>query len=158
MTQCSSLHAIVYHRGMRIRTLGCSLLFLMLAFAADTNTIEPKELAAELRAGGAKPTLIHVGFGVLYRSKHIPGSIYAGPASRPDGIQALQTAVAKLPRDRDIVVYCGCCPWDRCPNVKPALEALRKMGFTRVKALMIPDNFGADWVDRGYPVEEGTAK
>jgi thiosulfate/3-mercaptopyruvate sulfurtransferase len=140
-----------------MRTSGCILLFLALAFAADTSTTEPKDLAAELRAGGAKPMLIHVGFGVLYRSKHIPGSIYAGPASRPDGIKALEAAVAKVPHDRNIVVYCGCCPWDRCPNVKPALETLRKMGFTRVKALMIPTNFGADWVDRGYPVEAGTA-
>lgn len=158
MTQCSSLHAIVYHGDMRIRTIGCTLLFLMLAFAADTNTIEPKSLAAELQAGGAKPILIHVGFGVLYRSKRIPGSIYAGPASRPDGLKALEAAVAKVPHNREIVVYCGCCPWDKCPNVKPALEALRKMGFTRVKALMIPANFGADWVDHGYPVEADASR
>jgi hypothetical protein len=25
------------------------------------------------------------------------------------------------------------------------------MGFTRVKALYIADNFGTDWVDKGYP-------
>jgi hypothetical protein len=29
------------------------------------------------------------------------------------------------------------------------------MGFTNVKALYLADNFGADWADRGYPVEHG---
>jgi hypothetical protein len=29
------------------------------------------------------------------------------------------------------------------------------MGFTNVKVLYLADNFGADWVDRGYPVERG---
>jgi hypothetical protein len=29
------------------------------------------------------------------------------------------------------------------------------MGFTNVKVLYIADNFGADWVERGYPVAKG---
>jgi thiosulfate/3-mercaptopyruvate sulfurtransferase len=65
--------------------------------------------------------------------------------------------VAALPKDREIVVYCGCCPYDMCPNIKPALETLRQMGFTKVKALVMPKNFAADWVDQGYPVELGEA-
>jgi len=31
------------------------------------------------------------------------------------------------------------------------------MGFTNVKALDLPTNFAADWVDHGYPVDEGSA-
>jgi hypothetical protein len=27
------------------------------------------------------------------------------------------------------------------------------MGFTNVKVLYLANNFGADWVDKGYPVE-----
>jgi thiosulfate/3-mercaptopyruvate sulfurtransferase len=129
-----------------------------MALAADTGTIEPKDLAAALEAKGAKPALIHVGFAVMYRGKHIPGSIYAGPARSPEGIAALKKAAANLPKDREIVIYCGCCPYEMCPNVRPAMAALREMGFTHVKTLMIPTNFATDWVNRGYPVEEGKAE
>jgi rhodanese-related sulfurtransferase len=94
---------------------------------------------------------------VLYRGKHIPGAIYAGPASRPEGLEALKLAAGKLPRDRQIVVYCGCCPWSHCPNVKPAVELLKQMGFTRVKAMFVENNFATDWIDKGYPIERGTA-
>lgn len=142
---------------MSIRTLGIAAAFLTIAVAAELTTVEPKDLAAQLQAKGSKPALFHVGFNVMYRGKHIPASIYAGPGSKAEGLDALKAAAAGLPRDREIVVYCGCCPFDRCPNVKPALDLLKQMGFTHVKALMIPSNFGADWVDHGYPVEEGTA-
>ncbi len=130
---------------------------LVLGLAAETGTIQPREFADELQAKGQKPTVLQVGFAVLYRSKHIPGSIYAGPASKPEGLEALKAAVAKLPRDGEMVIYCGCCPWDHCPNIKPALESLKQMGFTHVKAMMIPTNFAADWVDHGYPTEQGEA-
>jgi rhodanese-related sulfurtransferase len=129
----------------------------LVLLAAETGTVEPKDLAARLHGQGAKPVLLHVGFAVMYRGKHIPQSIYAGPARNAEGLEALKKAVANVPKDREIVVYCGCCPYEMCPNVKPALEALRQMGFTKVKALMIPTNFATDWVDHGYPVELGEA-
>jgi rhodanese-related sulfurtransferase len=86
------------------------------------------------------------------------GSIYAGPGSRAEGLEALKVAAGKLPRDREIILYCGCCPWSNCPNVKPAVELLKQMGFTRVKAMFVETNFAKDWIDKGYPVEAGTAK
>ena len=137
---------------MRFLAIGL-LAALAGAQAADTSLAQPKDLAAQLQAKGAQPALIHVGFAVLYRGKHIPNSIYAGPANTPAGLQALRAAVASLPRDREIVVYCGCCPWDHCPNIKPAMEALKQMGFTRTKALNIPTNLAVDWFDHGYPAE-----
>jgi rhodanese-related sulfurtransferase len=137
-----------------------SLILFLLGAAGptDPSLLQPAELAARLNAkSGKKPTLIHVGFGFLYRGKHLPGSVYAGPGARPEGLKALQAAVAKLPRDGEIVIYCGCCPWTACPNIKPALEALRSMGFTKVKALYIPTNLAKDWTEKGYPVENGPA-
>ena len=65
-----------------------------------------------------------------------------------------RTAAEKLPRDRELVIYCGCCPWDRCPNIKPAIELLHSLGFTTVKAMYSPTNFKTDWIDQGYPVEQ----
>jgi len=31
----------------------------------------------------------------------------------------------------------------------------RSMGFSKIKALYIADNFGADWLEKGYPVAKG---
>jgi hypothetical protein len=120
------------------------------AVAADMALIQPKELAAHL---DAKPVVIQVGPNVLYRSHHIPGALYAGPGSKGEGLALLENAVAKLPHDREIVLYCGCCPWDRCPNVQPSIDLLKKMGFSKVKALYLADNFKTNWIDAGYPVE-----
>jgi len=123
------------------------------ALAAEAPLVEPKDLAAELAGTAARPAIFQVGPNVLYRSKHIPGAIYAGPGSRAEGLDLLKAAVEKLPRDRAVVIYCGCCPWDRCPNIKPALELLEKMGFTHVRAVHVATNFKTDWIDHGYPVE-----
>jgi hypothetical protein len=100
-----------------------------------------------------KPLIIHVGFQVLYSQGHIPGSEYIGPASEEDNLEKLRKRVQSLHRGKFIVLYCGCCPWTHCPTVKPAYEALHSMGFSRLKVLYIPDNFGRDWIYKGYPVE-----
>jgi thiosulfate/3-mercaptopyruvate sulfurtransferase len=42
--------------------------------------------------------------------------------------------------------------------VKPAIELLKQMGFTRVKAMYVETDFAKDWTDKGYPVELGSAK
>jgi rhodanese-related sulfurtransferase len=118
--------------------------------AAEIARIEPADLVSRL---STKPTIFHVGPNVLYRSKHIPNSVYAGPAAKPEGLALLKEAVGNLPHDREIVVYCGCCPWDRCPNISPAVDLLKQMGFTNVKALYLPDNFKTNWIDKNYPVQ-----
>jgi len=100
-----------------------------------------------------KPLILQVGSHMLFAQAHIPGSEYAGPGSQPAGIEQLQNRVKALSRKKLIVLYCGCCPWNRCPNLGPAFAKLRDMGFTNVKALYLADNFGADWADKGYPVE-----
>jgi len=124
---------------------------LVAAVAADLALIQPKELAANL---SDKPAIFHVGFNTLYRNgKHIPGSVYAGPGARAEGLAELKAAVEKLPKDREIVIYCGCCPWDHCPNIRPAFALLHDLGFTHVKALYIAENLKTNWTDAGYPVE-----
>jgi rhodanese-related sulfurtransferase len=122
--------------------------------AADL--ISPQDLAKTLQSPkGEKPLLIYVGFRVTYAQAHIPGSEYFGPAAKPAVVQQLRQHVERLPRSKFIVIYCGCCPWSHCPNVKPAYEALRDLGFTKLKVLYIPDNLGTNWADKGYPVERG---
>ncbi len=133
-----------------------------LAFAYQASLIpasrlvKPDELVKILEsAKGEKPLMIQVGSHVLYMQAHIPGSEYIGPASSETGLQSLRKRVESLPRNKFIVLYCGCCPWGHCPNVKPADDTLRTMRFTNVKVLYIADNFGSDWVEKGYPIAKG---
>lgn len=120
-----------------------------------SRLINPGELVKIIQSKAEQPLLIQVGSHVLYAQAHIPLSEYIGPASSENGLQQLRTRVRPLPRNKFIVIYCGCCPWNHCPNVKPAADALGAMGFTNVKVLYIADNFGADWVNKGYPVAKG---
>ena len=115
--------------------------------------MQPEELVQILKAGKEKPVVFQVGPHVMFAEAHVPGSEYIG-AGGP-GLQALQDRVKSLPHDQSIVLYCGCCPWSKCPNVHPAYEQLVSSGFSHVKVLYIATNFGADWVSRGYPVEKG---
>jgi thiosulfate/3-mercaptopyruvate sulfurtransferase len=122
----------------------------------DAQLLKPEALVQLLRSTNKDtPLILQVGSHMLFTQAHIPGSEYAGPGSQPAGIEQLQNRVNALPRKKLIVLYCGCCPWNRCPNLGPAFAELREMGFTNVKALYLADNFGADWADKGYPVESG---
>ena len=97
--------------------------------------------------------IICVTFPILYRQKHIPGAQLAGPADKPEGLAKLKAAVAHLPRIEEIVIYCGCCPMDKCPNIRPAYRALKKTEFEHIRVLNLPTNFHTDWVAKGYPVD-----
>jgi thiosulfate/3-mercaptopyruvate sulfurtransferase len=116
--------------------------------------LQPAELVQMLNSS-AKPLVLQTGSHVLFAEAHIPGAEYAGPGGKSEGIEALRARVSGLNKDSLIVLYCGCCPWGRCPNIRPAYEQLRALGFTKVKALYLAQNFGTDWVDKGYPVTKG---
>lgn len=97
--------------------------------------------------------ILQVGSRLMFQEAHIRGAEYAGPGSDEAGLSLLRKRVAALGHGTPIVIYCGCCPWSHCPNIWPAYQTLIRMGFTQVKALYIADNFGTDWVSKGYPVE-----
>ena len=119
---------------------------------SSSELMEPSGLAQAIQSGKA-PMILSVAFPVLYRGKHIVHAINAGPASKPDGIEALKTAVANLPKDADLVIYCGCCPMVKCPNIRPAYRTLKELGFTHIRVLNLSTNFHTDWVSKGYPSE-----
>jgi rhodanese-related sulfurtransferase len=143
-----------------MRRILCYLLLACVAGIAqppayrDSDLTTPEQSAAHMKG----VLFIHVGFPVLYRAAHITGSVYAGPGSKAEGIELLKKTVEAEPRNREIVLYCGCCPWEKCPNVRPALQALRDLGFTRVKAMTIAENFKTNWEDKGYPTEKRAEK
>jgi len=152
--------------NMKTRTLTTVLALMILTFsfkgfaASDPWTsaqlVQPEGLAQTLKSSpdGKAPFLVHVGFQVLFKNGHIPGSHYAGPTNGPAGLESLQKAVEKLPRDYPVVIYCGCCPLKKCPNVRPAFQKLQAMGFTNIQVLNLPDDFKKNWLGKGLPEEK----
>lgn len=148
------VHKIVLSSALAL-TMSLPAFAFQASSIPGSQLISPEELIKILNSTKEKPLIIQVGSHVLYTQAHIPGSEYIGPASTDSGIQQLRKRVESLPRAKFIVIYCGCCPWNHCPNVKPAADALRSLGFTNVKVLYIPGNFGSDWVDKGYSTASG---
>ncbi|TDS50716.1 rhodanese-like domain-containing protein [Myroides indicus] len=83
----------------------------------------------------------------------IKGSVNAGPASEPQNIKQLKALLAKTPKDTEVVIYCGCCPFANCPNIRPAFTLLTESGFKNAKLLNLPQNIKVDWLDKNYPVK-----
>jgi hypothetical protein len=141
------------------------LIALPVSFAADggqassipaASLMQPAELAKILQGSASeKPLIIQVGSRVLYEEAHIPGSEYIGPTSSPEGREKLRQRLQAVSRGKVVVLYCGCCPWSHCPNVKPAWDLIQSLAFSKAKVLYIANNFGSDWVDKGYPVAKG---
>jgi thiosulfate/3-mercaptopyruvate sulfurtransferase len=118
----------------------------------EKELLPPADLAKRL-TGGEKPFMIFVGPGYLFRAKRIPGARDAGMASKPEGLAALMALVKGKPADAEIILYCGCCPLNVCPNVRPAVKALKDAGYKNVKLLHTPTRLADDWTSKGYPVE-----
>jgi hypothetical protein len=132
--------------------------FLLLDTAQDPWTakelVQPKTLA-ELIEAKKQPPIYYVGFPTLYRNgSHIMGAVLSGPCSKAEGLDALKKAVSELPRDKEIFIYCGCCPFVKCPNIRPACSALHDLGFSDIKVVMFETNLRTDWIDKGYPSEK----
>ena len=115
--------------------------------------VSPEELNQMLKT--QKPLLLSIGPRSLYEQARIPGAEFIGGTSSPEGLSALRERVKSEPKNKLIVLYCGCCPWNHCPNVHPAYKELRNLGYTNVRVLYIANNFGADWVNKGYPTTKG---
>jgi thiosulfate/3-mercaptopyruvate sulfurtransferase len=122
-----------------------------------TDLLDPAAAAAKLKAKRAdRPLVLQVGFEALYKSTRIPGAKYAGPGSTEAGLANLEDQVKDIPHDRAILIYCGCCPMEKCPNIRPAFKALHELGFSNVQVLKIPTNMHTDWAEPGYPLEKGS--
>ena len=120
------------------------------------QTVQPADLARELgEKNGTPPTIVYVGFRALFAGGHIPGATFHGSASTEQGLSDLKKWANEIPRTTSLIIYCGCCPLGKCPNIRPAFIALDKMGFKKLRVLTLPTNFTTDWVDKDYPIQKG---
>jgi hypothetical protein len=109
--------------------------------------LEPSDLASAIQAKKDVPVIISIGPGAT-----IPQSIAIGMVNEKAVIDKLKQQLAKTPKDKKVVIYCGCCPFEHCPNVRPAISTLKEMKFSNYYLLNIPSNMKKDWIDKGYPV------
>ena len=110
--------------------------------------MQPADLAKIINEGNKTHTYVYsVGPSAL-----IKNSIDIGQCRSAGNVAKLKAELSKLPKDADIVIYCGCCPFANCPNVRPAFNLLIEMHFTNHKLLNLTHNIKTDWIDKVYPL------
>jgi len=110
--------------------------------------MQPETLAAIINdSTAAKPLIISIGPAGL-----IKGAINTGPAHEKENLSSLKKLLSKENKKTAIVIYCGCCPFKDCPNIRPAFSLLTSMKFTNHKLLNLPHNLKIDWINHAYPM------
>ena len=113
-----------------------------------SQLMEPASLAALLKNPKAnKPLIFNIGV-----VEDIKGAKNMGAASEKENLARFKKTLTGLPKNTPMVVYCGCCPFDRCPNIRPAFQAMKEGGFTKGLLLNLPTNIKTDWIKKGYPL------
>jgi len=145
-------------QGFFLFVLGMMLLYSCKGKAQSVENwtsnqlMEPAELAQKLTTGAANlPLIICVGPGAT-----IPHSVDIGMTKDSANLVAFKMALTGIPKTKEVVIYCGCCPFAHCPNVRPAIAALKDMQFANYKLLNLPHNIKTDWIDKGYPQEKSS--
>lgn len=114
------------------------------AFVEKRGAMEPmdrKRLLARVLAG--EVTVLDVRPEEEYRAAHITGAV-----SIP--LRELETRLARLPKDREVVAYCR-GPY--CVLAPEAVEVLRTRGY---RAAVLEDGV-SEWRAQGLPVAQGEA-
>jgi hypothetical protein len=111
--------------------------------------MEPAFLAKKLASTEKHPIIFNIG-----PSGVIKEAIDIGPGQEKANIEKLKKELVKLDKSTEIVVYCGCCPFKNCPNIRPAFEALNAAGLKNSFLLNLPENLRVDWIAKGYPMSE----
>lgn len=107
------------------------------------------ELAEKIKTNAKdKPLIFNVG-----PMDAIKGSVEMGRATSVTGIEKIKSTLSMENPSRTVVVYCGCCSYASCPNIKPAYDAVKAAGFKNAKVLELPVGLREDWVAKGYPME-----
>ncbi len=109
----------------------------------------PSDLAATLKSNKNVPIMFSIGPGAI-----IPNSIDIGMVKDEKNMDKFREQISKLPKTANILIYCGCCPYEHCPDVRPAIALLKNMKFTNYHLLDLPQNIKTDWISKGYPTKE----
>lgn len=116
----------------------------------NAQLMQPAELAAMIKEG-KKVRIYNIGV-----VDDIPGAVNMGAASEKENLAKFGKVIQGLPKNDLIVVYCGCCPFARCPNIRPAFKMLKEEKFSKAMLLNLPTNLRTDWIGKGYPLKSST--
>jgi rhodanese-related sulfurtransferase len=109
--------------------------------------IEPKALNDRIASKTNLPVILNVSG--LESEARIKGSLYVGDMTERN-YSDLKLALGNTPKNKEIVVYCGCCSLSNCERVEQAFNLLRANGYTNVKVLNLVEGFIPDWSGKGY--------
>ena len=85
--------------------------------------ISTKDLAAKIQNNSKDlPVIINVG-----PMENIKTAIKVGNADSDEGIKKLTTTVSGMKKTSKMVIYCGCCSYANCPNIRPAFNKLQEL-------------------------------
>jgi hypothetical protein len=113
------------------------------------DLIEPDALAGMLsNSKSQKPVIFNIG-----PLANIKGAVTIGSTNTKANLDKLSKALATVPKDKMVVIYCGCCPFRNCPNIRPAFNMLKDKGFKKPRLLNLKQNLKVNWTDFGYPME-----
>ncbi|MGA9652136.1 rhodanese-like domain-containing protein [Pedobacter sp.] len=104
---------------------------------------------ASLISKNSKVTIFNIG-----SVQDIKSAVHVGAASEQASLDNLGRLAGKFPKSGQTVLYCGCCPMEKCPNIRPAFNLLKSRGFTNLYVLDIPTNLRKDWIDKGFPLQK----
>ncbi|MGG5207663.1 rhodanese-like domain-containing protein [Chryseobacterium sp. MIQD13] len=103
----------------------------------DSQLMDPALLASMITKNKAKDVvIISVGPEAI-----IKGSVDIGPTHEPENLEKLRNYLKNVPKGKEVVIYCGCCPFVKCPNIRPAFRLLQEMGFKKAKLLNLPKKY-----------------
>src|SRR5688572_11670773 len=113
-----NLETLREHRLVKLCALVSVLLLCMKSQAQNppnwtTKQLEePADLAHVITSKTHKLHIISVGPDAI-----IPNSVDIGMVDNPQGLEKLKSELKTIQKDDKIVIYCGCCPFEHCPNV-----------------------------------------
>ena len=108
--------------------------------------LEPGELNQLIKENKA-PLILNIG-----SVEDIKGAVHIGVTSDEANMAKLKTTLAAHPKSTEVVIYCGCCPFGKCPNIRPAYKVMKDMGYTNIRVLNLYVNLRTNWTTAGYPL------
>ena len=141
----------------KLITITCCTILFLIGFCKNLSAqnpenwtskdlTEPSALAATIKSDKHVPLIFCIGPGAV-----IPHSIDIGMVKDERNLSKFKEEISKIPKSTNILIYCGCCPFEHCPNVRPAIALLQSMQFTNYHLLDLPTNIKTDWIAKGYP-------
>jgi rhodanese-related sulfurtransferase len=116
----------------------------------EKQLITPEALLEQITKGDtANLLLLNTG-----PVEDIKGAVTIGAVEDAKNLAKLKEYLKDVPKNKQVIIYCGCCPLSVCPNLKPAYNTLKEMEFKNYKVLKLTHDLQEDWIDKGYPIQQ----